>query len=40
VRGPVGELVLFVFGRQGRSAVEVDGDEAAVEAVMHATFGI
>lgn len=40
VRGPVGELVLFVFGRQTRSAVEVTGDDASVEAVMQAKFGI
>ena len=40
VRGPVGELVLFVFGRQAHSAVEVFGDDASVAAVDAAKFGI
>ncbi len=40
VRGPIGELVLFVFGRQAQSRVEVDGDEESVEAVTDASFGI
>ena len=40
VRGPVGELVLFVFGRQAHSAVEVFGDDASVAAVNAAQFGI
>ena len=40
VRGPVGELILFVFGRQARSAVEVFGDDASVATVNAAQFGI
>ena len=40
VRGPVGELVLFVFGRQAHSAVEVFGDDASVATVNAARFGI
>jgi uncharacterized protein (TIGR03085 family) len=40
VRGPVGELVLFVYGRQARSKVEVLGDADSVSAVNAASFGI
>ena len=40
VRGEVGELVLFVFGRQAHSAVEVFGDDESVAAVNDASFGI
>ncbi len=40
VRGPVGELVLFVFGRQAHSKVELFGDETSVEAANTASFGI
>jgi uncharacterized protein (TIGR03085 family) len=40
VRGPVGELVLFVFGRQQHTRIEARGDEGAVDAAMHASFGI
>jgi len=40
VRGPVGELVMFVYGRQAHSRVEVLGDDASVTAVNHAEFGI
>ena len=40
VRGPVGELVLFVFGRQAHSAVEVFGDDATIATVKAAQFGI
>jgi uncharacterized protein (TIGR03085 family) len=40
VRGPVGELVLFVFGRQQVSEVELEGDDEAVEAVRSGAFGI
>jgi uncharacterized protein (TIGR03085 family) len=40
VRGPVGELVMFVYGRQERSRVDVLGDEADVAAVNAAEFGI
>jgi uncharacterized protein (TIGR03085 family) len=40
VRGPVGELVLFVYGRQAHSAVEVLGDDASIAAANTASFGI
>jgi uncharacterized protein (TIGR03085 family) len=40
VRGPVGELVLFVYGRQAHSSVEVFGDDESVAAVKAASFGI
>lgn len=40
VRGPVGELVLWVFGRQAHALVEYDGLDEAVEAVRTASFGI
>ena len=40
VRGPVGELVLFVFGRQAHSRVEMIGDDAAVDAMSTAMFGV
>jgi uncharacterized protein (TIGR03085 family) len=40
VRGPVGELVLFVYGRQDHSKVELSGDDESVESVKNASFGI
>ena len=40
VRGPVGELVMFVYGRQDHSAVEIFGDDESVAAVKSAKFGI
>jgi uncharacterized protein (TIGR03085 family) len=40
VRGPVGELVMFVYGRQAHSSVEVLGDDESVAAVNAASFGI
>jgi uncharacterized protein (TIGR03085 family) len=40
VRGPVGELALFVYGRQASARVELLGDEADVAAVVSASFGI
>ena len=40
VRGPVGELVLFVYGRQAHSTVELSGDDESVEAINAANFGI
>jgi uncharacterized protein (TIGR03085 family) len=39
VRGPVGELVLFVFGRQAHTDVELVGNETDIEAVRTASFG-
>ncbi len=40
VRGPVGELVMFVYGRQAHSRVELSGDDASVTAANTAKFGI
>jgi len=40
VRGPVGELVLWIFGRQGHALVEYDGPDDAVEALRSASFGL
>jgi uncharacterized protein (TIGR03085 family) len=40
VHGPVGELVMFVYGRQAHSRVEVSGDADSVAAVNAASFGI
>ena len=39
-RGPLGELVLFMYGRQDHTEVELDGPAEAVEAVRTASFGI
>lgn len=40
VSGRIGELVLFLFGRQAQSKVTLDGPDDAVEAVRNASFGI
>lgn len=40
VRGSVGELVLFMYGRQAHSVVDADGPEQAVRDVRSAPFGI
>jgi uncharacterized protein (TIGR03085 family) len=40
VSGSVGELVLFVYGRQAHSRVAIAGDDASVAAVIDASFGI
>ncbi len=40
VSGPVGELVLWVYGRQAHAVVGYVGDDAAIEAVRTARFGI
>ena len=40
IRGPVGELVLFVYGRQANSRVELFGDDDSVAAVSTAEFGV
>ena len=40
VRGCVGELVMFVYGRQLHSKVETFGDDNSVTAVNTASFGI
>ena len=38
--GPVGELILFLFGRQAHSQVDLDGPADLVEAVRTAPFGV
>jgi uncharacterized protein (TIGR03085 family) len=40
VRGPVGELVLLLFGRQDQARLEYDGPDASVEALRAADLGI
>lgn len=40
VRGPIGELVLFIYGRQGKSDVELLGNDDDIAAVSSASFGI
>jgi uncharacterized protein (TIGR03085 family) len=40
VRGPVGELALFVYGRQAAAQVELLGSDDDVAALMAASFGI
>jgi uncharacterized protein (TIGR03085 family) len=40
VRGEVGELVLFAFGRQAHCRVEITGDDESIAAVSSASFGI
>ena len=40
IAGPPGELLLYLFGRQGAAHVEVSGPAAAVEAVRRARFGM
>jgi hypothetical protein len=40
IAGPPGELLLYLFGRQGAAHVEVGGPATAVEAVRHARFGM
>ena len=40
IAGPPGELLLYLFGRQGPVQVEVGGPAAAVEAVRRARLGM
>ena len=40
VRGPAGELMLFVFGRQEHARVALEGDPDAVVVARTAAFGI
>jgi uncharacterized protein (TIGR03085 family) len=40
ITGPPGELLLYLFGRQGAAHVEVSGPAAAVQAVRRARFGM
>jgi uncharacterized protein (TIGR03085 family) len=40
IAGPPGELLLYLFGRQGAADVEVSGPAAAVEALRRAHFGM
>ena len=40
VTGPVGELVLWIFGRQAHALVEYDGPAESIDALRSASFGI
>lgn len=40
VIGPVGELVLFVYGRQKSARVTLEGPPTAVDSVLTARFGV
>ena len=40
VSGPIGELVLFMYGRQAHALVDLAGPDDAVEVVRSASFGI
>ena len=40
IAGSPGELLLYLFGRQGAAQVEVSGPDAAVQAVRHARLGM
>jgi uncharacterized protein (TIGR03085 family) len=40
IAGPPGELLLYLFGRQGAAQVEVSGPAAAIEALRRARFGM
>lgn len=40
VSGPIGELVLFVYGRQAFALVDLAGPDDAIDAVRSASFGV
>ena len=40
VRGPVQEIVLFLYGRQAHARVELDGPADLVASVLNAKFGV
>jgi uncharacterized protein (TIGR03085 family) len=40
VAGPIGEIVLFVYGRQSVARVNLDGPDELVEATRTARFGV
>ena len=40
VRGPVGELLLWAYGRQAHAVVEYDGADADIERLKTAKFGL
>lgn len=40
VSGNVGELVLWIYGRQAHAIVSYEGDEAAVQQLRTASFGV
>jgi uncharacterized protein (TIGR03085 family) len=40
ITGSPGELLLYLFGRQGAAQVEVSGPDAAIDAVRRARFGM
>jgi uncharacterized protein (TIGR03085 family) len=39
-RGPIGEIVLFLYGRKDHATVELLGDDDAVQIVRDAAFGV
>jgi uncharacterized protein (TIGR03085 family) len=40
ISGPVGEIVLFMYGRKDQADVHLDGDDASIAAVRTAEFSI
>ena len=40
VSGPIGELVLFMYGRQAHALVDLAGPDDSIEAVRTASFGV
>ena len=40
IAGPRGELLLYLFGRQGAANVEMSGPDAAVQALRRVRFGM
>jgi predicted lipid carrier protein YhbT len=40
VTGEVGELIMFVYGRQDHSSVELSGPDELVQAVKSTAFGV
>ncbi|NQY55787.1 MAG: TIGR03085 family protein [Ilumatobacteraceae bacterium] len=38
--GPVGEIVLYIYGRRDQAEIELDGADDTVAAIESATFGI
>jgi uncharacterized protein (TIGR03085 family) len=40
VRGPIGELVMFVYGRQAKADVELLGNDDDIETVRTTAFGV
>ena len=40
LRGDIGEIVLFLFGRQEHTCLEITGPDDMVDAVRRASFGV